>query len=378
MIATHERGEVDGVGDLMLKLNIRVGDRLIDIFSVNVGEGNPATAEALRRLYEQLNHRLHLFRLAAGPARLFHQMMTRSARASHSYTEGGNKLRQHAEKPLRWLIGFERRLIDKRDAVSKPTVGFFVQEFVLAGLSDKDLNTRYPDGAYLYIPDVYPKETAVAVIKRLTSLEVMVWNRECVLYLVQEGIDEGRIHLVPPVLPAAFIPQETKSVDRCFEPSRMMIKSSGSGMPAAYYRALREAAKRWSGFLGGSACFYMPDQVLSLPPVRSDRWKHLTRAPDWQVEPRPSDTIEKVSRFYTDLVSRIPRVIISYPSEMVQVVYSLIKNMSYDIKFIVLPPRGSHEAANLAWAQQQELVGLVLEASQVDEWPEIILDYLKK
>jgi hypothetical protein len=91
---------------------------------------------------------------------------------------------------------------------------------------------------------------------------------------------------------------------------------------------------------------YLPDRIVS---DRGEAPLHMT-------------TRERVTMFYNDIIANPPRVLISLPSEMVQVMAELFKAGTIHMS---LPPRGAHEAKNLRFAHEVGLTSVEVKPHEV-------------
>lgn len=284
-------------------------------------EGNPATAIAiyLTLLKAGVTEAdLMLTTLPAIPAKMFHQSMTGSVENTNDYNHNGGKLRELTLPLLGLLTQLETSTRYPGHAFSRLVA---VQEHQLGFDNGLSLKARHPKGRYLFVPDVMPKESGLKVMER-TLVTPLVWNEEAYEILSNRGLNPI---LTAPVLPHGFLDPTHSQNDRT---TRVVVKASGSGMPKAYETGIQAALND----LNVSYEIYLPHDVLSS---------------EGSSRKRPSSQVAKIDDFYQKLFHPSPKLVICYPSEMIQVAASLAP---LGTSFLFLPPRGLHEINNLQWA----------------------------
>lgn len=296
-----------------------------------VGEGNPATAMAIARKLRsnQLPAELSFLTISGFPANLWHKRMTQSEGKSAAYTVSSE---QRRKGPLAQVFGNLSKLemdISLREFFdfNPSPVMIGVQELQFLAFTAPQLLARFYQ-TFLYIPDVFPKASAVEILQRL-PITALVWNAEAREDLEKKGI---AVKLVEPVLPYAFadaFPTTSPS-----DPY-VLIKSSGSGMP----RKLAEALTTFYREKKIPFQLWLPDRVELLEESR----------------PLPIARQERTMAFYHNLLNCPPQAVIAYPSEMVQVLYALAVH-GQRIPYLSLPPRGAHELANLNWGMKKGVI----------------------
>lgn len=289
-------------------------------------EGNPATAIAIYLTLLKAgitNTELMLTTLPAIPAKIFHKSMTGSVENTDDYNQNGGRLRELTLPLLGLLTQLET-------SVRYPGFEFdtlvAVQEHQLGFDNPSSLNARYPKGRYLFVPDVMPKESGLKVIQR-TRVTPLVWNDESHGILNNRGLNPI---LTAPVLPHGFIDPTYSQSD---PNERVVVKASGSGIPKSYETGIQAALDD----LKISYEMYLPQVVLSS---------------GGSSRKRPASQVAKIDDYYQRLFHPLPKVVICYPSEMVQVAASLAP---LGTSFLFLPPRGLHEINNLQWALNRSL-----------------------
>ncbi len=319
-----------------------------EIFVVNAGDGNPATAISIYFLVNYLkNPQLHFLNWPGKLASIFHRVMSGSPLISRRYTQSTTSWRAGG-LPLLAALGKVERYLYGNNFTGRQA--FFVQEAGLASFLNRELEEFFPGGVILYVPDVYLKSSALPILQERPLVQVAVWNNEAVEELNRRGLDRSRVVLTPPFLPIGFYWHylETFGPDRKLELSnQLLIKSSGSGMPDNYLKTLMRIVfgQELSGL---EPVIHLPDRTL------------VMKASDYDIQPNPKGTFERIVDFYNRFFDAIPKVLITYPSEMVQVVYWL-RSLGLETNFIALPPRGEHEVRNLEWARNRGLVKAVLD-----------------
>jgi hypothetical protein len=246
--------------------------------------------------------------------------MSASIDRSSEYTETGENTRAKALMVFGALTALEWMATGMDWRAKDCTRLMIVQEHQAALLPKGMLTARYPDGAYHMVPDVFPKRSGETVAAR-TGMREVVWNEDAYRELRSKGFDPLWIH---PHLFSGYQEKPLPSLE-----DRIVIKSSGSGMPDEYksklLQALVQTRKPFAFYLPN--LLYTHEGITMLP--------HSVRA--------------KNTYFYNDLAAHPPRLLVSLTSEMVQVV-SEIKMQNPDILHISFPARGPHEKRNANFA----------------------------
>lgn len=296
-----------------------------------VGEGNPATAMAItdRLRSNQIPTKLSVLQVSGIPAQAWHARMTRSADRSSHYTQTSESTRKGKLAALFGRVSKLEMEISLRqffDSNPQPVV-IGVQELQFLSFTAPQLLSRFLE-TFLYIPDVFPKESAVELLKRL-PITALVWNEAARQHLEQQGIS---VTLVEPVLPFALA--EAPANRSTVEPY-VLVKSSGSGMPqelvaaiTTLYRSKKIPFQLW-----------LPDRIEQLEGSR----------------PLPAARQDRIHAFYENLLHCPPALFIAYPSEMVQVLYALAQH-NLAVPYLSLPPRGAHEHVNLNWGLKNHVI----------------------
>ncbi len=333
-----------------------------EIFVVNAGDGNPATAISIYFLVNYLkNPRLHFLNWSGKLAFIFHKMMSKSPDISQKYTKSTDNWRKKG-LPLLAVLGKVERYLYGNNFTGRQA--WFVQEASLASFSCEELQAYFPGGVILYVPDVYLKSSALPILRKRPLVKVAVWNKEAREELIGIGLNESRIILTPPLLPVGFYWHylETFGPDHKLKLSDwLLIKSSGSGMPDNYLKTLMRIVfgQELSGL---EPVIHLPDRTL------------VMKTSDYDTQPNPKGAFGRIVDFYNKFFDVIPKVLITYPSEMVQVVYWL-RSLGLETNFIALPPRGEHEVRNLEWARNQGLVKAELDYN-LSNWEDQIKEVI--
>lgn len=210
------------------------------------------------------------------------------------------------------------------------------------------------------IPDVFPKESARLAVQQAPAglAKLLVWNQDAFDSLQNEHISA---ELVGPTVLIGFeqsvqnvhqVPigyPETSEYLRWLETGALpfsdrgvpvVVKSSGSGLPAAALKRVQEmlAAQKVEHYE-----IHLPDRIIV-------HYKGATR-----YELAPLDKIKRLERYFLAL-GKHTKPMICYPSEQVGVVYAM-RQLGAAVQLEVLDtPRGNHEQINLAWAVAMGLV----------------------
>jgi len=318
----------------------------IAVFCPQIGHGNPATAEAISSSYGE-ESRVSIFN---GPGVLVlsrvHQVMTRLKGLSDLYSKESEKVRNGLGIigiGLLQLPDFLRNsglILHPFSPLSE--VGVFTQEHLLGVLPSEVLTQWFPRGVFLYIPDVFPKASAVAILKKLKGVVTpLVWNVDAYEELRKEGLNP---QLVEPVLPFGLIGK--KEIGELNQ-SKIVVKSSGSGIAHSVSQAILQSRE-----VGTEMEVWLPKKIMEV----TDSGLKERQAPD--------DIGKYLSSFYQSLLDA--ETIICGPSEMVQVVAALVA-AGWKGKVILLPTRGRHEVRNRQWlVAEARNAGLMVEEVDFD------------
>jgi hypothetical protein len=326
-------------------------ERPIRIPVPEVGHGNIAAAIALQRLL-QMNgiedSEIWRLRFTAKAGQVLHRGMSHLPGVSRSYTNASEQVRrsllargfgQLLYRELAWHLNAFKN--ERKQAPSELNL-MVIQEHQLFGLTQKMMNKL--GSAYLLVPDVFPKASAKDIVRKWKDKIIfLVWNEDAYEELHREGLP---VALVPPFLLAGFRPEEQSTTNRPEKKSDfyeegvpVVLKSSGSGMPAAWVKQIQQVLQ------------ICPEYRMFLPrQVWENGSKHQFKQGEIENE---------LDEFYQSLGGKT-RVIISYPSEMTMVVQEL-RARGVPVIWICLPPRGEHEKRNLEYAFAHHLCTALLD-----------------
>lgn len=204
-----------------------------------------------------------------------------------------------------------------------------VQEHMLAGASQEQLLRLHFKKIQLLIPDVRPKESALATASKHPQIEMVTWNKQTYDNLAADGYT---IVYKAPTLVQGLTSQEY--YENIAEPNRgidIVMKSSGSGMPPemrdVILAALRQQNLTWE--------YHHPHGVIGSYGSREFSLKN-------------NNTEKLLQRFYESLGGKT-KILICYPSEMAQAITELYQRGCTQMQVLLLPPRGQHEVINLQY-----------------------------
>lgn len=299
----------------------------------DVGDGNPSTLIALQRQAVLLgeNPLTTCLPTTSKPANIFHRRMTADPHLTDTYANDSESKRVSLPAKIYAKASFTEF------AVRLACKGEFdmdgdhrwnaIQEHQLLGANLEVLNHLGINDVRMVVPDVHPKESAVAAARQIPGINVSVWNSEAQKQLLQQGLDTT---LHKPYMLDGFAPD----IEAFKEHGRqVVIKSSGSGMPNIWYENLRET------FMNTDTNFALHTQT-----------HHRTQDSVTIYHDKES----RIEAFYDDLGGQT-RLVIGYPSELVGVVYDM-RSRGIPAWMATLPPRGSHEKRNLRFALDNGLI----------------------
>lgn len=292
----------------------------------SAGHGNPAATLAVAEIIRQEGYTVDtvLQTIPVWMTDWVHRYMRRSVSRSIDYTRSSEDIRSKSLFVFGLLSLLEHRIAESIRGKTQYTHGFFIQEHQLGALQTLGLvewfTRQFPGGRYLVIPDVYPKESAVRVMRE-TGIPGVVWNTYAQEELQQRGIE---VFCVKPFLLPVRTGQEFSTADRNY----IVVKPSGSGMPAQYISQILEILDA----LSVEYAMFLPDRV-----IRTGR----------RISSYGTTTMERMHTLYGSLQARPPAAVIAPPSEMVQLAGCLAECGTH---LITLPPGGRHEARNAEYA----------------------------
>lgn len=294
----------------------------------NIGHGNPWTARAIEWELSQHNFDTHFNALTRTslPAMLFHQFMTRYGVKILKYNENSENIRNGILGEMYSALASVELLLNI-DRYAR--VHIFVQEHPLLFLS-KELLDEFAGVRYLFIPDSYPKNTAIEA-SLTTGTPLVVWNEGAEKELQRIGV---KTILVRPFFSHLF--EQTKETTT----EEVVVKTSGSGIPNEWLRMIQTTCME----LHIPFRFFTPGMMvwhtgISGAPIE----KKVLKA-----------GIEEMIACYTYLASYPPRVLVIYPSEMIQIA-ALLKEKKCKTVCYLLPPRGGHEMGNATYANNHNI-----------------------
>ncbi len=308
-------------------------ERRINVFVPKIGHGNPWAAREIAGSLTGANlSELDGFFIRL--LRRLHQLMTTSQKASETYTERSPSLRSLGQWVIASLMALDMIKGRLAERLKEGEINIFIQEFGLLAVAMLGWVRLRRGKNYLFIPDVYPKESALKILGR-TGVGPIVWNRSADEELREKGFNPL---LAAPVLPNPSQEQINKAVNQ----KKIVLKASGSGIN-------RELLNFAVGLIEGEG----RELECWLP------WGIRIYSNDGRkTEEKISDRGEYFERFAKTLTDA--GVIICYPSEMIQVIAAL-EGRGWDGEVMIFPPRGAHEKRNLEWARAQGLVDYVCE-----------------
>lgn len=289
----------------------------------NIGHGNLWTALAIEHQLRQSGYdvRINSLTKTSFPAQLFHQVMTRSGGKLLGYAKHSERIRKSPIADLYAVMAsIELGLTIDRSAQAH----LFVQEHPLLFMSDTFLNSLATYRG-LCVPDSYPKDTAIEASQD-SKTPLIVWNNGTQRELDRKGVAS---HLVKPFFEPFFreVPRSTTN--------EIVLKTSGSGIKEEWLQLVREACTE----LNIPYRFYIPGKMEWRLGKQNATTQYKTLSPGK----------DEMLAFYQYLAKYPPRMLISYPSEIVQIV-ALMKQRGCNLLWYLLPKRGEHEDGNFSYA----------------------------
>jgi hypothetical protein len=312
----------------------------ITLATLAVGHGNPFAQKAAVSQFEQHGQATAtlvvnnpLVRMAA----LVHGRVTRNEKLRNQYEQGYEAARVN---PITQLIGLLALLQISREVKRRRSQTLILtQELPLTAYQTlKDLEFTSAIAAlanlqqiFLLIPDVEAKSTAVTAVNQLKNqlpIEALVWNQQASAKLKEKGVPH---QLIAPWLLARPVDFATLGQTK----PRAAVKPSGSGIDPEHLAAIPALVQQYNPHLHGFDIFTRQGST------QHDRQgKQLLNWPN-----RFSSLID----VYMTMVQANPALIISHPSEMVQLMVQAYLT-GYKGEHGSLPSRGAHERINLAFA----------------------------
>lgn len=294
----------------------------------NVGHGNLWTALAIEQQLQQFGFdvRVNSLSRTSLPAQLFHQIMTRSGGNFLGYAKHSEKIRKSPIADLYAVMAsIELGLTIDKTAQAH----LFVQEHPLLFMSDVFLDS-FSSCRALCVPDSYPKQTAIEASKD-SRTPLIVWSSFTQRELERKGVES---FLAKPFFESFFreIPRSTTN--------EIVLKTSGSGTKEEWLQLVREVCTQ----LNIPYRLFLPGKI---------EWRSGKRNATTQYKSLNPGKDEMLA-FYQHLAQYPPRMLVSYPSEIVQIV-ALMKQSGCSMLWYLLPIRGGHEQNNLSYAEIHNL-----------------------
>jgi len=312
----------------------------ITLGTLAVGDGNPfaqKAAELQLRQHGQSTYTIVVNNPLVKMAAFVHQRITHDQKLRAKYEQSYDAARAN---PLTQLIGLLALLQISR-VVEQRHSGTLIltQELPLTAyqaLHDLKFTSAIAALAnlrqiFLLIPDVEAKSTAVTGINQVKGklpIQALVWNKQ--------ASDALRENNVPHQLIAPWLlvkPVEFPTLGQT--KPRAVVKPSGSGIDPQHFGAIPALVQQHSSYLHGFDIFTRQGST------QYDR--HSNQQLDWR------NCFSNLADVYIAILQTNPALLISYPSEMMQLVAQAYL-AGYQGEHVSLPPRGEHEHINLAFA----------------------------
>ncbi len=274
----------------------------------------------------------------------FHIRMSMSTQKTLAYARTSNTTRRSLRvTPLRWEL---RRAIKKATTMYSDAICFITSQSMMAeeaiGICDNIptlMASSDVSGKYTYDSKVSDRQKEIIYL---------VWNREA-LQLYKHELKLEHVYLIKPFDPLlAFEPIEKSSLPFQFaldEPHVCFIKLSGSGGDPRLVNAATNSLWKKSRV-----------KSIVFPGIEKTERKIIqTVGSNVTV-----NTSLDASVFYHHARSILShkQMLLAYPSEQVKHVAILTQNNIFP-NIVWLPPRGVHEADNLAWAMKKGFSGTI-------------------
>lgn len=303
-------------------------NRTVEVTCPDIAEGNVSAAISIRNQLTDSGCDVlyNLLTVSSFPAQLFHRFMTSAGKLDEVYTSTADNSMRQLGLPVMGLLSKAELLIRHmlHNQGSRPDSLIAVQEHQFGAFTKGELQRKYPFGVKLFIPDVFPKESAVSIMRNL-SITPVVWNTEALEYLKQQGM---QAILAAPFIISGF--SEPNDPPRAAE-DYIMVKSSGSGIKKEYLDHVHQALNA----LGCHYMIYLPDTILTEEGSFS----------------RGDTKEERIANFYRQMQQHPPKGFFGYPSESVMNTTKLPHTV-----FVTFKPRGRHESRNYDWGSRHGVV----------------------
>lgn len=298
-------------------------EKVVRTICPDVGHGNPSEMLALIAFLQKEGWAIQHFSpfFASFLGSMIHESISNSLRKTEQYNTNGEHDRARGLAVFGAISFFEQELSEVLHPQTKPAqLLMAVQEHPLVHIHRSD----FPLGAFLSIPDVLNKKSAISVLKT-TGIHALPWTLHAHESLQSQGIAST---LVQPHLLSGM--RERLGIETLGPlTDRVVVKFSGSGAPKEVVMALQRQLDQTQI----EYTIFCKDQVL----------KSGTKPG------KIPGRIRQIDAFYRDLLLRPPRLVLSPPSEMIQLMAELYQTGT---KHLSLPPRGMHEVINMRLAQE--------------------------
>jgi len=297
----------------------------------DVADGNPASMHAIANLAHEAGIRVPeiSLHLSSRLVHAFHGGISSDPSKAAHYTKNSEARRLGLGAQLYARLAahdFAHQLEEL--GIDEPIQWIAVQEHQLLGMSTRRLRKLGVSDIELVVPDVYPKESAVEAVIKHDNSRLVVWNHDAYSELIDQGLPA---RLVKPFLVDGF---RSTAFD-LEHGDDLIVKSSGSGMPADWARQLT---------------IRLTQDALGL-----DWSMHI---PGWRFEHQHSAQVVGRRQRLGGFFGRIglnTRVIVGYPTELIGVVAGA-RLRGAETAMLALPPRGRHEVRNMEFASDNGLL----------------------
>ena len=304
-----------------------------------IAEGNPAMQEAARRqaLQDGLDFRAISLNVVGWLGSHMHAGMTEDPARAEIYSQNSEQERLNLKARL-FSLACAGELIGRLGLDrEEPSQFCFSQEHPILGLHPEVIrHWLNASSLRVFVPDVYPKESSVEILRRLVAempVEFVVWNVKAEKELRELGMP---VVLKKPFMLDGFRPDVDEFANGG---SELVIKSSGSGMPKAWEDELMEAFRNRD---------LKKDHVSWAIHTQRRRYKQD------QAYPWITNKLWRIEDFYKSLGGET-KLFVSFPTELVGVMADM-RTRDVPVQMILMPPRGAHEVRNQDFAQRNGLV----------------------
>lgn len=303
-----------------------IEDKLTVVSVLDAADGNPLMAAAAAGMLSaaELGVVFASLRYSGSVAGLVHRSMTKRAKRSETYTQHSERMRAGYAGLVFGYIAWVELLQQLRQIPAYQTANErswrVVQEFQLLAAPQSWVNSGRFQEVRVVVPDTKPKQSAVnAVQKHAAITKFEVWNTAAARQLREQNVP---VYLVHPYILEGTIGYK-ELLQRSGVP--IVVKSSGSGMAIEWQQQLTNALKLQRHQIE----LHLAHKVINR---QGQAVRHLSAQ-------------SRRERFLTAL-GNATRLIIGYPSELVQIVAEM-QSVGIPVRLVALPPRGGHEFQNL-------------------------------